>query len=112
MWKEIRTFLDTNKEQDNFDLNENFKQNKDFAPIKKQVKQIKKEEPKKEILLKETKPTPKVLPSKTLPKQETPQTDNFWGFKKVYVGKLARPKKISSKNNFYGKKNFNKKRRK
>ena len=118
LWKEIKTFLDTNKqENNNFDLEENFKQNKDFAPIKKQVKQIKKEEPKKEILLKKTKPALKVLPSETLPKQETPQTDNFWGLKKIYVGKPAKikkenPKKISSKNNFYGKKKFNKKRKK
>ena len=119
LWKEIKTFLETNKEQEqkSFDLKENFKQDKDFTPIKKQIKLVKKEEVKKEVLTKKTKAKTKVLPTENLPKQEQIKTDNFWGFKKVYVGKPTKikkenPKKTSSKNKFYGKKNFNKKRRK
>ncbi len=119
LWKEIKTFLNTNKEQEqkSFDLKESFKQNKNIEPVKKQIKQIKKEEPKNKTLTKKAKPEPKVLPSESLPKQEIPQTNNVLPFKKVYVGKPAKikketPKKISNKNKFYGKKNFNKKRKK
>ncbi len=119
LWKEIKTFLETNKEQEqkSFDLKENFKQDKDFTFIKKQVKQVKKEEVKKEVLPKRTKEKTKILPTENLPKQEQTKTDNSWGFKKVYVGKPLKikketSKKASSKNKFYGKKNFNKKRRK
>lgn len=114
LWKEIKTFLDTNKEQKPFDLKENFKQNKDFPPLKKQIK---KEESKKEISSKQIKPATKKLPQGNPPKQEEPKTDNFWGIKKVYVGKPTKIKKetfkkLPNKNKFSGKKNFNKKHRK
>ena len=92
LWKEIKTFLATNQEQTPYDLKENFKQNKETAPLKKQVNQIKKPEIKKEIELKKTKAKVKVLPTQNLPKEEEPKTNDFWGIKKVYVGKPVKIK--------------------
>ena len=109
LWKEIKNYLNTNEKSNskNIDLEETFKQIKQSAaPVEKQIK-------------KESKPTTtitKIKPKKlSLPKIEqknktTVQENNFWGFKKVYVGKPAKEKPIrkTKQNKFSGKKTLKK----
>lgn len=114
LWKEIKTYLNSNnsQEQKGIDLEEEFNQlrqtkTKLSLPIKKEIK-------KTEIKLPQ-----KIEEKPTLPKEETKpiplvQTD-VWGFKKVYVGKVAKQekqKKEIKKRKFINKKITKKFRRK
>ncbi|GEM_PF-1915502 len=114
LWKEIKTYLNSNnsQEQKGIDLEEEFNQLrqtkiKPSLPIKKEIK-------KTEIKLPQ-----KIEKKPTLPKEETKpiplvQTD-VWGFKKVYVGKVAKQekqKKEIKKRKFINKKITKKFRRK
>lgn len=115
LWKEIKTYLNSNKyqEENTLNLEEEFKQVKPkdttpILPLKKELKEIKKpsaEKPKKEPIL---------PPKQEEIKKDLPKTDT-WGFKKVYVGKTPKqekPKKEIKKRKFINKKNSKKFRRK
>lgn len=113
LWKEIKTYLNSNKyqEQKTFNLEDEFKQVKQknttpILPLKKELKEIKKipvEKPNK-------KP---VLPKQEETKKDFPKID-AWGFKKVYVGKALKQEKPKKeiKKKFLNKKTSKRFRRK
>ena len=109
LWKEIKNYLNTNEKLNskNTDLEETFKQIKQAAaPVEKQIKK----ESKTTTIPPKIKPKKLSLP-KTEPKNETTvQENNFWGFKKVYVGKPAKekPSRKIKQNKFRSKKTLKK----
>ena len=114
LWKEIKTYLNSNKyqKQKTFNLEEEFKQTKQkditpILPIKKELKEVKKHTAKKQN--KEI-----ILPKQEEIKKDFPKTDT-WGFKKVYVGKALKqekPKKEIKRRKFINKKTSKNFRRK
>ena len=113
-WKEIKNYLSSNQKQKMPDLKESFKQDLiSSAPLKKT--QVKKEV-KKLSLKKENK---KIIPQEIKQTQPAKQeTDNFWGSKKVYVGKsvkresFKKPLRNIKKHSFKTKNKFKKRARK
>lgn len=113
LWKEIKTFLNTNEQtkKDSLDLEKSFKEQitLPITPVKKTTK--KESTP----LPKEKKPLKKINPVPSSQTEKKAEINNFWGIRKVYVGKAPKqekPKKEKTKNIFLGKKKFKKTRRK